>query len=84
MMNTRFKELKFEAVEHTNNLKPLGVTKWHEICEAKFIELVVQECINFTDKQLMLIPDQPEDWDGYHHGVAATTYAIKQHFGVEK
>jgi hypothetical protein len=43
-MNERIKELRVEAVNYTNELKPLGLTMWDLTCNQKFAELLVKEC----------------------------------------
>jgi hypothetical protein len=75
-MNERIKEFRFLAVEYTNEKKPLGITKWNEIRDMKFAELIVRECANFVDSH--------EQIDKY--GEAQDTVYGKdllEHFGVE-
>jgi hypothetical protein len=48
MMNDRIKELRVEAVNYTNELKPLGLTMWELTCNQKFAELIVQDIITAT------------------------------------
>ena len=43
-MNERIKEFRFKAAEYANEQKPFGLMKWNEIRDAKFAELIVEEC----------------------------------------
>lgn len=75
-MNERIKEFRFKAAEYANEQKPLGITKWNEMRDEKFAELIVQECATFIDSH--------EQIDKY--GEAQDTVYGKdllQHFGVE-
>lgn len=69
-MNERIKEFRFKAAEYANEQKPLGITKWNEMRDEKFAELIVKECAevsNQAEKQCQ------------HPGTM-----IKKHFGVEE
>jgi hypothetical protein len=73
-VNPRFKELRVEAVAHTNSLKPLGLTAWELTCNQKFAELIVNECA----RVLLAWKTEPFPFD---EDVAADL--IREHFGVE-
>jgi hypothetical protein len=62
------KRFRFEAAEYTNEIKPLGTTKWNEIRDMKFAELIVRECMRVVGN-----PTCPN----YAY------QAIQKHFGVE-
>jgi hypothetical protein len=80
MMNERIKEFRFKAAEYANELKPLGVTKWNEIRDAKFAELIVRECADISYKIAWddLVLGEPESVIPLH-----IYNSIKEHFGVE-
>ena len=72
-MNERIKEFRFKAAEYANEQKPLGITKWNEMRDEKFAELIVKECADVGSRAMY--PDSDPDYVGRE---------IKQHFGVEE
>ena len=72
-MNERIKEFRFKAAEYANEQKPFGLMKWNEIRDAKFAELIVQECTDLVQKYMTRWPEDCE-----------LTKQIKEHFGVEE
>ena len=76
-MNERIKEFRFKAAEYANEQKPLGITKWNEVRDAKFAELIMRECMRLVDGYTY--PVQAQSHTIYH--IASET--IKQHFGIE-
>jgi hypothetical protein len=83
-MNERIKEFRFKAAEYTNEQKPLGITKWNEIRDEKFAELIVRECHETIKKDMELAQIQllPLDFGMYANG--RLRRIIKEHFGVEE
>ena len=78
-MNERIKEFRFKAAEYANEQKPLGITKWNEMRDEKFAELIVLEMCTVLDRAQW---DKGEDWvcaDG-----TRIIPAVKNHFGVEE
>lgn len=70
-MNERIKEFRFEAAEYANEKKPLGLMKWNEIRDAKFVELIVRECAGVVTNDM----DHRGNWCGNK---------ILKHFGIEE
>lgn len=69
------KRFRFEAAEYTNEIKPLGTTKWNEIRDMKFAELIVRECM----EQVWYTRE-----DGINGNISQVIKdRIKEHFGVE-
>ena len=71
------KKFRFEAVEFTNSIKPapLGITKWNEIRDARFAELVVRECM----EQVWYTRE-----DGINGNISEVIKErMTQHFGVK-
>lgn len=74
------KKFRFEAAEHANNIKPLGITKWNEIRDEKFAELIIRECAKAIDT--VYEKSEPDhgcyDWATWAYGED-----ILNHFGLE-
>ncbi len=81
-MNKDLKNIVFEAVAHTNALKPFGTSAWSQICNEKIAELVVVECLKTIADQSTL--DVNEDFrEGFSHGRKLSWQAIRDKFGVK-
>ena len=72
-MNERIKEFRFKAAEYANEQKPLGITKWNEMRDEKFAELIVQECAKACEENSYLA------LNGWQRAKQ-----IREHFGVEE
>jgi len=74
-MNERIRQLKQQAKDFYLLQEDLdcSVKQLHELVEAKFAELIVQECADIVA-------------DAVNHREPASTYVekIKEHFGVEE
>ena len=79
-MNERIKEFRFKAAEYANELKPLGVTKWNEVRDAKFAELIVGECLDIVANADMTELEGPDLEDVLY----VACKQIREHFGVEE
>ena len=81
-MNERIKEIMFQS--------GLGyMSSAHPILVEKFVELIVQECMNQVREQyLPVLEDEimmkDTYWDGYVLCGVDSYVAIKEHFGVEE
>lgn len=69
------KKFRFEAAEHANNIKPLGITKWNEIRDEKFAELIVRECAK--------VAGQEQVYNERHEIPVDIEHSVLEHFGVE-
>jgi hypothetical protein len=67
-MNERIRELRFLAADYANDQKPLGTTKWQEIRDEKFAELIVRECLDEIQ---------------YDDGATHVDELLPKHFGFE-
>ena len=74
-MNERIKEFRFKAAEYANEQKPFGITKWNEMRDEKFAELIISECADMFPDDLSSM----RDYTG-----KACRYMIKEHFGLTK
>ncbi len=68
------KRFRFEAAEYTNEIKPLGTTKWNEIRDMKFAELIVKECADLAN----------EGFGSANFGLGIKGKNLKEHFGVQE
>ena len=75
-MNERIKEFRFLAADYANEQKPLGTTKWHEIRDEKFAELIVRECLDILEDE--------NDGELTGRSVRIAAIRIKKHFEVEE
>ena len=84
-MNERIKEFRFLAAEYTNEKKPLGLTKWNEVRDMKFAELIVRECTHIIANQAWesRTAGANGDWTEYNT-LSRVAGQIKEHFGVEE
>ena len=69
------KKFRFEAAEHANNIKPLGITKWNEIRDEKFAELIVRECAK--------VAGQEQAYNERHEIPVNIEHSVLEQFGVE-
>jgi hypothetical protein len=84
MMNPRIKEFRFLAADYANEQKPLGTTKWQEIRDEKFAELIVRECAQiavFKDSGTVATADVAGHMAA---GRSIAARLIREHFGVEE
>ena len=72
-MNERIKKLKEQATSYTWN----GNDVTEELDEEKFAELIVRECLLYTN------PSPHENTD-FGRGLGLAHQNIKEHFGVEE
>lgn len=85
-MNNRIAELRIQAWEQVNELKP--DEREREIWFSKFFaQLIVQECVEIIRKEVsMKYKDGGEDEEfmvGHYAASVLARTKIKQHFGVE-
>ena len=76
-MNERIKEFRFKAAEYANEQKPLGITKWNEMRDEKFAELIVRECMKVAGKQR-----KPANLN--YNPSERFAEDLRQHFGVSE
>lgn len=60
------KRFRFEAADHANELKPLGIMKWNEVRDDKFAELIIEENSSKMVAALMSDPDFAKAMDAYY------------------
>jgi hypothetical protein len=85
-MNPRIKEFRFLAANHANEQKPLGTTKWQEIRDEKFAELIVAECAELVDNKVTITAAQTYDevFVAKYDTKELCAKQIREHFGVEE
>lgn len=92
-MNSKIKEFRFKAAEFANEQKPLGIMKWNEIRDAKFAELIVQECCQYLNSEAERLyalsaeehrPNFKEDFETCAEKCYDNIQGIKEHFGIEE
>ena len=82
-MNERIKQLAEQADDYADtycDTIALSYSNWNTVRDAKFVELIVRECINSI---------QAEKDTGLYNaqqmaGMTASNAVIQEHFGVEK
>lgn len=89
-MNERIRELAAAARHYTNDTvlhlervhnRDYSFEEINEILDAKFAELIMQECFNTIAKEGD--GQSWDDWDrGYNMGLNAAILSIKKHLGV--
>ena len=78
-MNERIKEFRFKAAEYANEQKPLGITKWNEMRDEKFAELIVDQMLAITDAHTEVFQTDRDKALIEH-----IKQSVKTHFGVEE
>lgn len=83
-MKERIKEFRFKAAEYANEQIPLGITKWNEMRDEKFAELLVQECAEQIKTQgISASSEGYGDYEiGFNAGLFHALYTTQKHFGV--
>lgn len=73
----------FEIIQEMNGRVGL---QWDDDDKEQLAELILKECLRLNKSQLVVIPEDQEDWDGHNYGFTAAVYGfedlVKEHFGV--
>ena len=93
-MNERIKELAVQAMTATTNKfsadREWSADEWRDFYDAKFAELIVQECLKKVEEEYKPVLEDKEmmkdtHWDGYVQCGVDSYVAIREHFfGVEE
>ena len=93
-MNERIRELAKQAMTATTNKfsadREWSADEWRDFYDAKFAELIVQECLKKVEEEYKPVLEDKEmmkdtHWDGYVQCGVDSYVAIREHFfGVEE